>query len=131
MPFPTQIEWLRKKFLTPTDATSGVDRSASPCSGHYLLLIKRTKSRQIKQEGKIRQSLSAFAKQHSMQLKYHDDRRLPSLTEQIALFAASSIVVAPHGAGLLFMTFMPPNSCVIEFVRMPNPECYARIAYIR
>lgn len=43
-----------------------------------------------------------------------------SMSEQVMLFAAASLIVAPHGAGLANLSFSMPECCVIELM----PETY-------
>jgi len=54
-----------------------------------------------------------------------------SIFEQAALFARSSVVIAPHGAGLSGIAFMPQGSKVFEISSGEAFEnCYRRIAAI-
>lgn len=52
-----------------------------------------------------------------------------SLDEQIELFASSSYVIAPHGAGLANMVFCEPGTCILELFH-PGfvQDCYWQIA---
>jgi hypothetical protein len=54
-----------------------------------------------------------------------------SIFEQAALFARSSVVIAPHGAGLSGIAFMPQGSKVFEISSgVAFENCYRRIAAV-
>jgi hypothetical protein len=47
-----------------------------------------------------------------------------TVTQQMEIFARSELVVAPHGAGLTNMIFMPDNGKVLEIMNHPNYFSY-------
>lgn len=121
--YETQIQWLRQDIAQlPVNHTS-----------HHreIILIQRSQSRQLDNARDVETAVRNFAQQMHFHLVVHDDTQLPSLADQIRRFARAPIVIGPHGAGMLFTAFSPDNACIIEFMPMINPECYARIAYIR
>lgn len=123
-----------------TDATTaGADTSqtavaavssdaAAPLS---ILVIERHKTRSITNVHTVHNVIQSFAQTNKMKLLMHSDINLPSLLDQMRNFAQADIIVAPHGAGLMFTTFSPYTSCIVEFAHPMNPFCYAHIAYIR
>ena len=152
-PFFAQLEWMRQSYLPQEtaqqrkaigfDYSSFVDESTTAGATTTIakrsvnkqlsvVLVDRTKSRAVVNMLQMYTSVQAFAAANNMQFVLHADRALPiSLYEQMRRFAAADIVVAPHGAGLLFTTFMPYTSCIVEFSNTRNPHCYAHIAYVR
>lgn len=121
--YETQIEWLRQDVAKLPKEHISYSRE--------ILLIKRSGSRQVQNAQAVEKTVMEFAKKNRYKVTTHGDRNLPSLREQIDRFSTPTIVIAPHGAGLLFTAFSPSNVCIIEFMPQINPECYARIAYIR
>jgi len=97
------------------------------------VLIERTKSRQLVNFARARALVDAFARARGLQLAVHSDARaLPSLTEQLRMFARARVVVAPHGAGEVHLIAAAPRTCVVEMLSHDawfNP-CYARLAYL-
>jgi hypothetical protein len=136
--FPTQIQWMRGIVGLPLDRQT-VNTAIPPVSSSNvnssiqlsILLIQRTGSRLIRNPQEVEHHVKAFASKNVMNFINHHDQHLPPLREQIHRFSQANIIVAPHGAALLFSTFAPPNACIIEFMPILNPECYARIAYLR
>lgn len=121
--YETQIEWLRQKVGHLPEHHVSYERQ--------IILITRSGSRQVENAHAVDSWVKQFAVENKYEIVLHEDRHLPSLELQIARFAKAPIVIAPHGAGLLFTAFSPSNACIVEFMPMINPECYARIAYIR
>lgn len=122
-PYETQIEWLRNDVAHLPEKHVSHEKE--------IILIQRSGSRQVTNVHDVEQQVRKFADEVKYKLIIHDDRQLPSLEEQIQRFSKATIVIAPHGAGMLFTAFSPSNACIIEFMPMINPECYARIAFIR
>lgn len=79
----------------------------------------------------MKNHIEEFAGNHHYNFISHHDQSLPSRQEQILRFAETPIVIAPHGAGLLLTTFSSGNACIREFMPPNNPECYARIGFLR
>jgi len=71
----------------------------------------------------------ALARNHSL-IVLHSNA-LPPLPLQILYFSRAHVVVGVHGAGLAFIAFAQPHSCVLEIMpaRM-HVLCYARLAYM-
>jgi capsular polysaccharide biosynthesis protein len=49
----------------------------------------------------IQQLVENFANEQRLEFVLHDDSSLPSIPEQLQRFANASIIIGPHGAGLL------------------------------
>jgi hypothetical protein len=97
-----------------------------------ILVIRRSGRRSIKNLKTISKYLDALIAVYSAINVYtHTERALPSLAEQIAIFSNAHIIIAPHGAGLLFSVFASEHACVIELMFPGYPTCYARMAYLR
>jgi hypothetical protein len=92
-------------------------------------LVSRTRSRTIANAHTVQSHIESFAKEHGYDVSLHQDNHLPSLIEQIVQFHSANIIVAPHGAGLLFTAFASSQVCIIEFLPPSNPPCYSRLAY--
>jgi capsular polysaccharide biosynthesis protein len=124
--YETQLEWLQKTFLK-----SSVYHRPSPY--REILYIQRDDHgiRRIKNTVELDNHVGLFARRFKYKVIYHNDKTIGTLQEQIERFSSAPIIVAPHGAGLLFTAFSPANTCLIEFMAGINPHCYARIAYIR
>lgn len=123
--YETQIEWLRQDVAGLPESSKHISHERE------IILIQRSGSRQVANVHEVANQVKKFAASTNYKLTVHDDRQLPSLEEQIKRFHKPTIVIAPHGAGMLFTTFSPSNACIIEFMPMINPECYARIAFVR
>lgn len=114
---------------TGSDASSvTASESSAPLN---ILVIERHKTRSITNVHIVHNVIQSFAQTNNMKLLMHSDTTLPSLVDQMRNFAEADIVVAPHGAGLMFTTFVPYTSCIVEFTHPNNPFCYAHIAYVR
>lgn len=123
--YATQLEWINKHFNPLPKEEQEVSRYRE------IVHIIRTKSRSIQNEYEVHLKFKEFAKRHRYNYIVHYEENLPSLHDQILRFARAPIVIAPHGAGLLFTAFSPSNACIREFMPPNNPECYARIAFIK
>ncbi len=123
--FASQLEWMNDKF-NPLPVEKRVHSSQ-----RTIIFIGRSTSRLVGNEQQIVNHIQQFARNHHYSFVYHNDGNLPSLQDQIFRFAQAPIVIAPHGAGLLFTTFSPGNACIREFMPPNNPECYARIGFLR
>ncbi len=136
--YPTQIQWLRQIVNLPLDHVKetqdklpSIINESKINDKFTVLLIHLSGSRQIRNPQEVEGHVRSYAEKNDLNFVLHHDQHLPSLSEQIHRFAKAHIIVAPHGAALLFSAFAPPNACIIEFMPILNPECYARIAYIR
>jgi hypothetical protein len=114
-----QLQWLRDKLLPPRETIKLTN----------IVLISRRAPRGLPNFPKVAHMLGELANENNLRLVLHDEESLPTMREQISTFANAAVVVAPHGAGELFMTFLPKDACVIEFNTLSgkNPV-YARIA---
>jgi hypothetical protein len=121
--YETQMEWLQKSFSPQT--------YKKPSFVREILYVRRSGSRRVPNQDQAITLMNQFAAAHNFTVTVHDDRKLPSLQGQIDIFTRVPIVIAPHGAGLLFTVFSPVNACIMEFMPGIGPECYSRIAYLR
>jgi len=112
-------------------ATTSATKDLPAAKPLTLLMIERNQNRGVVNMNEVHNYATTFARDHSLKLLVHSDLAFPALLDQMRNFAQADIVLAPHGAGLLFTTFLPYTSCVIEFSHPSNPYCYAHIAYVR
>lgn len=153
-PYISQIKWLSKKihqqimFLNITSdklqntvivpANSNVTMFKSSASPIHVLIIKRNPPRAICDIFSIKQTIiSLFQKSPVLRnfdliLTISDASDLPTIPEQVLAFQLADVIIAPHGAGTLFIAFATPSSCLIEFMPIDGgPLMYARLAYLR
>ena len=144
-PYLEQISWFVKRFTSLAYHSSDNGRSGrsidtsvatTPTTNTthrqpVILVIQRRNKRKVENFNAILELTRQFAVKNHMNVDIHDDENLPSLLEQIKQFTRADIIVAPHGAALLFSVFARPRACVIEFLNPGDPYCYSRLAYIR
>jgi len=149
-PYFSQLEWMREAYMPLETAAQraavGFAYSANSTihavevkkeitysndAPLTLLLVERTEKRPVKNMNEVHSFAEAFARDNKMKLLVHSDRNMPPLQYQMRQFAEADIVLAPHGAGLMFATFLPYTSCVVEFSQRSNPLWYAHIAMSR
>ena len=116
--------------LSPEGTTTPAT-TANTTSALTVLLIERNQNRGVNNMNTVHALVQAYAREHNMKFLFHSDRSLPSLPEQMRRFAQADVVLAPHGAGLIFTAFLPYTSCIVEFSHASNPLYYAHIAYAR
>lgn len=94
----------------------------------YLVLEERKGTRALAQHDALQGALQA-ALGGPARVKLFSDRVDWSLPATRALFARAAVLVAPHGAGLSNMVFMPQRASVVE-VRPANfsNRCYHALA---
>jgi hypothetical protein len=118
-PYSSQLYWLRDKLLTKENSNRE----------RLIILINRRTERVLDNYPEVSHVVNKFAIQHGYRVYIHDDGNLPTIREQIDIFAHASIIVANHGAGTLFTAFSPMDSCLIEFLKKNEPLCYAHNSY--
>jgi hypothetical protein len=97
-----------------------------------ILLIQRSGARAVRNSHSVTDWLQTLKTVNpAINVYTHTERAMPSLAEQIAIFSNAHIIIAPHGAGLLFSVFASEHACVIELMFPGYPTCYARMAYLR
>ncbi|CAC5404381.1 unnamed protein product [Mytilus coruscus] len=99
-----QLQWLRKSIPLKVSLNK-----------HSILLIKRTRKRVMPNFDEIQSLVEKFAKEVNLDFVLHDDRSLPSLILQLERFSKASIVIGPHGAGMVNLIASKNRTCVIEF----------------
>lgn len=135
-PFLSQLNWLNSRFVPTNDSSlSGPNQnhsSSRTTQSNSIVLIRRTRSRTVSNQGSVENTVRSFSSSLQWAFQMHSDDRLPSLAEQLQLFLHARIVVAPHGAGGLFINYLPPNACVVELISKSNTcLAYSRLAYVR
>jgi capsular polysaccharide biosynthesis protein len=127
-PFYSQLEWLQHRMAVLYPSTAP-DNSTE---GHSVVLIRRTRSRTVSNHMQVESTVRTFSTARGLPFHVHSDDHLPSLPDQIRLFARARIVVAPHGAGELFVNFLLPGACVVELISLSNTcLAYSRVAYVK
>lgn len=118
-PSLTQINWLRT--IIP---------STIPQHPNSIILIKRTRSRVMSTFNAIHQLVENFANEQRLEFVLHDDSSLPSIPEQLQRFANASIIIGPHGAGMVNIIASKRRTCVIEFSPTDPNICYMRLSFL-
>lgn len=122
-PYVSQLNWMVEKFKKTSVVTS---------PRRKLVYVRRRSGRTVTNEIKLYNFLLAFGNQNNIDIVSHDDFTLPALQEQVNTFSEASIVVAPHGAGQMFMNYMDPYTFVLELIKPDYPVfCYSYIAFVR
>ena len=115
-PRPTDINTIRSAF--------GVDTTLDGAS-ESIYISRRRANRSISGEDELERFLSGRGYRPVLL----EDM---SVDEQVRLFAKTRSVIAPHGAGLSGIAFMPSGAKVIEITTGELFEnCYRRMAAIR
>lgn len=124
-PSPLQLAWLSRKVQLHIGAQLSVKHNT-------IVLVKRTNRRTVKNWDVLQQLTYTMAAELSLRVELHLDTDLPSLKEQLRMFARAAVVVAPHGAAETLLIAAQPGSCVIEWM---DPEfvnlCYTRLAFLQ
>ena len=111
---PVHIDWLHRHF-----GTLGSMSEESP----IRLYVSRAKAprRRVANESE----LMPILEDHGFKTIY---LKRPDLAEQISLFARAEAVIAPHGAGLTNLLFVPQGCKVIELFPGIVTEYYHKLA---
>jgi Glycosyltransferase 61 len=98
-----------------------------------VLLERSVTSRGSPNRVHVRRVVNSFANNAGYRVVIHGERgRFPSILNQIALFSNASIMISTHGAGQVFINFLPRHACVLDFSASSDPWwIYARYAYLR
>jgi capsular polysaccharide biosynthesis protein len=113
------IEWIRKRFCS--DEPVGSHRPE-----RLYISRRRARSRRFVNEDEF----LPYVEERGFKIVYPESF---SLADQIRLFRNANCVVAPHGAGLTNMMFMPPGSKIVEifppiFPKVHGYQCYWSMA---
>jgi len=110
------LKFLRNAFLLPNSATmAGADRPQTHSQKYFespeRLYISRSQAR-------YRNVLNETEVIHLLEQYGFAVITLESLTfdQQIALFAAAKVIIAPHGSGLTNLVFCSPGTQIVELV---------------
>lgn len=95
------------------------------------MLIKRSPSRRYLSNHQTLSNLLVDVSSEFGLLYYiYSDNPLPSFEETWSIFRRAVAVVAPHGAGLSNLVFVPPGAAVIEVLKRREVNlCYRTLAY--
>jgi len=122
-PTPHQIKWIASKIQKILQGRNQKQNK--------IVLIKRTKSRALYNFAKVESEVRKYAQMHGLDLYIHDDSHLPLVFEQLAHFANASMVVAPHGAGLINLLACVEGTQVIELMDLSYMNiCYTRLSVL-
>jgi len=126
-PLGPHIRWLRLNVAKQLGTLNGPMQSR-----RSLVLVKRTKSRRLRNFEAVNQTVQASSNKLGLSVYLHDDSNMPKLQEQLARFAEASVVVAQHGAGLLNLIAVASDTIVVEFIDAARPNvCYARLSVMQ
>jgi tetratricopeptide (TPR) repeat protein/capsular polysaccharide biosynthesis protein len=108
---PWGLKFLRDVFLTPKVLSKLPSKPSSKGGFPERIYISREKAkyRRVLNEGEVQEILG----QHGFVTVSPESM---SLEEQIAMFAAAKIIIAPHGSGLTNIIFCQPGTKVIELI---------------
>ena len=117
---PLLIQQLSNIYL------SYMDTHYQPITKRAVVLIQRTKSRQLRQHAEIQNFLWQKAKEAGFDFVIFSDLHLPSFEDTQQLFRRATLVVGPHGAGLSNLMWTPPPAVVVEVLcaEMEPVVCY-------
>jgi hypothetical protein len=96
-------------------------------SRNRLVIIKREMRGVSNYDDVFLPIVNEYASAHNLQVSVHDDKHLPTVREQLRMFADAKVIVAPHGAGEGFTIATAPGACLIElFKPCYSPNNFAR-----
>jgi len=124
MPYTMQLDWL----------AGLVARGVGLAAAHLnIVIMRRTKSgRRVHNFAAVERIVHDFVDENGGRIVLHDDAQLPTLREQLRLFAHASIVIGPHGAGETMLIASKPGACLIELMETSWVNvCYMQVAYLR
>ena len=101
-----QLSWLQNKVWSAIGFPE--------LSKRNLLIIQKRHERGISNHDEQVRLSKEHATVNGLEVYIHDDENLPPVKEQLELFSRVAMLVAPHGAGELFMIASLPGACVIE-----------------
>ena len=130
-PTSSQLYWLStvvKKQLNLNVITQNTS-PVSPRRSIVLIQRKKGDNRALNHFEIIKITLIRLAHLLNYDFILHQD--ISNFNAQFGRFVNAAIVVAPHGAGSLFINFAPRDVCFIELISTNEPLCFARMAYLR
>jgi hypothetical protein len=112
---PVDVDILRRQYAP--------SRNSPPNAPKQLYVSRtRTENRPLRHEQELEDALESLG----FKVLYAEEY---SFREQIQLFSSAETVIAPHGAGLSHMLWMPPSAEVIEILPFEGVnDCFARLA---
>lgn len=102
---PAALQELRRMYL---DHVRVVDKVTVNLGERIYLSRKKAQRRKIINEGAVIDTLTKY----DFKIIYGEDY---TFFEQVSLFSNARYLIAPHGAGLTNLLFMPAGSGVLEF----------------
>jgi hypothetical protein len=106
VPSRTQLNWLQHMVWN----TIGFP----DLSKRNLLIVGKRSDRGISNHDEVVQLAKEYAVAHGLEVFIHDDKNLGTVKEQLQVFARAAFLLAPHGAGELFIVASLPGACVVE-----------------
>ena len=104
--------------------------SRIPPNPNSIILIKRTHKRVMQNFDAIQKIVENFANELKLEFVLHDDSSLPSIPGQLQRFANASIVIGPHGAGMVNIVASKRRTCLIEFALINPLTCFMRLSFV-
>ena len=98
-----------------------------------IILIERTKRRQLQNALQLRKVITAYATRNYSTIHLHNDANLPPLAEQLQLFAKADIVIGPHGGTSILASAMQEGKVWLEIMEVGSKAenvCGARLSYL-
>lgn len=118
-PYAEQIAWL--SLL--------VRKSVKKKKDKLLILVKRTRSRPMKNYQDVYNKCVKLANDMNLTLYIHDDDNMPSIKTQHGAFKSAEILVAPHGGGNINLLAMDEGTSFVEIIDSQWPNiCFCRVA---
>lgn len=94
-----------------------------------MLLIKRTKTRTLKNYNEVYDICEKYCAEKSLKLVVFDDsKELGNVASQLKKFNSAKVVVGSHGAGFTNLIACKDGIKFIEFCTKINPNCFEIIA---
>jgi hypothetical protein len=107
-----------------------VDKKLTTNSYTRLILVKRNKSRCLKNYDELEKYIMIYAIKMNLDLLIHDDNHLPDLQTQLQYFFEAKIIITPHGGSEINLLACNKNTHVIELMDIEYTNlCFTRIAY--
>jgi hypothetical protein len=116
-PFTSQLYWLKDMVLQKLNLTGIYSHDEFPRRRSIVLIQRDTN------DGRNIANILGF--------DFHIHFKIGNFEKQFLRFVDAAVVVAPHGAGELFINFAPADLCLIELISIGEPLCFARMAYLK
>jgi hypothetical protein len=129
-PFTSQLYWLKDMVLQKLNLTGIYSHDEFPRRRSIVLIQRDTNDGRILQNfSSLKYVLRNIA--NILGFDFHIHFKIGNFEKQFLRFVDAAVVVAPHGAGELFINFAPADLCLIELISIGEPLCFARMAYLK